>query len=299
MAQNAGQGLIAAVRSTLERLLDAPLPAGLYVVATPIGNLGDITLRALSVLARADLVCCEDTRHSLKLMQQFALAPSLLPYHEHNGEQMRPRILAALGEGRAVALVSDAGTPLISDPGYKLVRAAREAGLPVVCLPGPSAPIAALAVAGLPTDCFLFDGFLPAKATARRARLEALAAIPATLALFETGPRLAASLADMAEALGPREAAIARELTKIYEEVRRGTLPELAAWAAAAEPKGEIVVLAGPPARTEPADAEIEHELAAALATASLSEAAREVARRLGVPRARVYGLGLDLQKRR
>ena len=197
---------------------------GLHIVATPIGNLGDITLRALATLAGADLIACEDTRVTRKLLDRYAIATPLTPYHDHNAATARPKLLRRLAEGAAIALVSDAGTPLVSDPGFKLVRAAQEAGHMVTALPGPSALLAALAVAGLPTDQFFFGGFLPAKQAARRARIAELARIPSTLVLFETGPRIAATLADLAAGLGRREAALCRELTKIHEEIRRGDL---------------------------------------------------------------------------
>ncbi len=188
---------------------------GLHIVATPIGNLGDITLRALATLAGADLIACEDTRVTRKLLDRYDIATPLTPYHDHNAATARPKLLQRLAAGEAIALVSDAGTPLVSDPGFKLVRAAQEAGYAVTALPGASAPLAALASAGLPTDQFFFGGFLPPKQTARRARIAELARIPATLLLFETGPRIAATLADLAEALGPREVALCRELTKL------------------------------------------------------------------------------------
>src|ERR1700704_6518047 len=225
------------------------LAGGRHLVATPIGNLRDITLRALEVLAAADLIACEDTRVTHKLLDHYGIATAMTPYHDHNAAEARPKLLARLAAGAAVALVCDAGTPLVSDPGFKLVRAAREAGHAVTALPGPSAVLAALAVGGLPTDRFLFEGFLPAKQAQRRSRIAELARIPATLVLFETGPRIAAALADLAEGLGPREAAICRELTKLYEEVRRGELPTLAREIAAApEPRGEIVIVIAPPA---------------------------------------------------
>src|SRR5882672_11666575 len=200
-----------------------------YVVkGTPIGNLRDITLRALEVLAAADLIACEDTRVTRKLLDHYAIATPLTPYHDHNAAEARPKLVARLAAGAAVALVSDAGTPLVSDPGFKLVRAARAAGHAVTALPGPSAVLTALTVAGLPTDRFLFEGFLPAKQAQRRSRIAELARIPATLVLFETGPRIAAALADLAEGFGVREAAVCRELTKLYEEVRRSDLATLA-----------------------------------------------------------------------
>src|SRR3974390_18833 len=204
------------------------LAGGLYVVATPIGNLGDISLRALATLAAADVIACEDTRVTAKLLDHYGIATPLTPYHEHNAATARPKILARRAAGDAVALVSDAGTPLISDPGFKLVRAARAAGHTVTALPGPSAVLAALTVSALPTDRFLFEGFLPAKEAQRRKRIDEIKLVPASLVLFETGPRLAASLAALAALLGAREAAVCRELTKLYEEVRHGSLPDLA-----------------------------------------------------------------------
>src|SRR5262245_1737449 len=221
-----------------------PLAPGLHLVATPIGNLRDVTVRALEVLAAADLIACEDSRVTRKLLDHYGIATSLTPYHEHNAAQARPKLLARLAEGAAIALVSDAGTPLVSDPGYKLVREARAAGASVTALPGASAVLAALTLSALPTDRFFFEGFLPAKEAARRARIAELKRIPATLVLFETGPRIADALADLAAELGPRQAALCRELTKLYEEVRRGDLGTLAREAAQAdEPRGEIVIV--------------------------------------------------------
>src|SRR6266550_4066248 len=275
--------------------IDAPkLAPGLYVVATPIGNLRDVTLRALEILAAADLVACEDTRVSRKLFDHYGLSAPLLAYHDHNAETARPKIIERLAAGSAVALVSDAGTPLISDPGYKLVRAAAEAGHAVTAAPGPSSALMALTIAGLPTDRFFFEGFLPAKETARRARIAELARIPATLVLFESGPRLAATLADLAAGLGAREAAIARELTKLHEEVRRGDLHTLAAdYAAGAETRGEIVIVTAPPAAEQPSAADIDALLRAALARTSVKEAVAEVAAATGVPRRAVYSRAL------
>jgi 16S rRNA (cytidine1402-2'-O)-methyltransferase len=278
-------------------LLAQPLPAGLYVVATPIGNLGDITLRAIAALARADLLYCEDTRHSRTLLAHFAIARSLRAYHEHNAEQERPRILAELAAGKSVALISDAGTPLVSDPGYKLVREAAAAGYAVIGLPGPSAVLAALAVAGLATDTFLFAGFLPARQGARRTRLEELKAVPATLVLFEAPSRLADSLADIAAVLGERESAVARELTKLHEEVRRGSPTELAAWAERATLKGEMVIVVGPPGRQDVDDAAIAAALVPLLEAMSLSDAAKAVAEALGVPKRRAYDVGLAVKR--
>jgi 16S rRNA (cytidine1402-2'-O)-methyltransferase len=282
----------------VRKLQAAPLPAGLHVVATPIGNLADITLRALAVLAQADLLYCEDTRHSRTLLAHFAITRPARAYHEHNAARERPRVLAELAAGKSVGLISDAGTPLISDPGYKLVREAIAAGFPVTAIPGPSAPLAALASAGLATDAFLFAGFLPTRRGARQARLEELKAVPATLVLFEAPSRLADSLGDIAAVLGQRESAVARELTKLHEEVRRGTPGELAQWAADVVPKGEMVILVGPPIAVPMTDADISARLEPLLAQMSLSDAARAVAQDLGVPRGRVYDLALSLQRK-
>jgi 16S rRNA (cytidine1402-2'-O)-methyltransferase len=272
---------------------------GLHIVATPIGNLGDITLRALATLAGADLIACEDTRVTRKLLDRYAIATPLTPYHDHNATAARPRLLQRLAEGAAIALVSDAGTPLVSDPGYKLVRAVQEAGYSVTSLPGPSAPLAALAVAGLPTDQFFFAGFLPPKQTARRARIAELARIPATLVFFETGPRVAATLADLAAGLGSREAALCRELTKLHEEVRRGDLETLArTYAAGGELRGEIVLVIAPPAAQEqPSADDAETLLRQALARVSLKDAVGEVALATGLSRRDLYQRALALAK--
>jgi 16S rRNA (cytidine1402-2'-O)-methyltransferase len=276
------------------------LAPGLHLVATPIGNLRDVTLRALEVLAAADLIACEDTRVTRKLTDHYGITTPLTPYHDHNAATARPKLLARLAEGGAVALVSDAGTPLVSDPGFKLVREARDAGHAVTALPGASAVLAALTVAGLPTDRFLFEGFLPAKEGQRRARIVELARVPATLVLFESGPRLAAALADLAAGLGAREAAVCRELTKLYEEVRRGDLAALARdYAAAAAPRGEIVIVVAPPdpqaATAEAAD--LDALLRQALERVSLKEAVGEVATVTGRPRREVYQRALALTK--
>jgi len=274
------------------------LPGGLYVVATPIGNLGDITLRALATLAAADVIACEDTRVTRRLTGRYGILTPLTPYHEHNAAAARPKLLARLARGEAVALVSDAGTPLISDPGYKLVRAACEAGHAVVPLPGASAVLAALSVAALPTDRFLFAGFLPAKQAARRARIASLGAIPATLVLFESGPRLASTLADLADGLGPRAAAVCRELTKLHEEVRRGDLARLARdYAADAERRGEFVLVVAPPSEAATATGDVDDMLRRALAHASVKEAVGEVAWVTGRPRREIYRRALALAK--
>src|ERR1700730_12061506 len=245
-----GTPLPAARRYLLKgQAIEGPaLAPGLHLVATPIGNLRDITLRALETLAAADLIACEDTRVTRKLIDHYGIATPLTPYHEHNATAARPKILARLAAGAAVALVSDAGTPLISDPGFKLAREAGAAGHAVTALPGASAVLAALAVSGLPTDRFVFEGFLPAREAQRRKRITGLKGIGATLMLFETGPRIAAALADLSAALGARAAAVCRELTKVYEEVRRGDLASLARdYAASEEPRGEIVIVIAPP----------------------------------------------------
>jgi 16S rRNA (cytidine1402-2'-O)-methyltransferase len=290
---------VARASETLAELLDRPLAAGLYLVATPIGNLSDISLRALSILARTPLIAAEDTRHSKKLLSHFGIDTPLTPYHEHNAERERPKLLARIRAGYAVALISDAGTPLVSDPGYKLVREALDEGLTVTSIPGPSATLAALTSAGLPTDTFLFAGFLPPKSGARQTRLAALKDVPATLILFETAPRLAKALADMAEVLGPREAVIARELTKLHETVLRGTLDTLAGDLAAQTVKGEVVVVIAPPRaeETEIDDARILADLKAALKTQSFRDAVHGVTEAHGLKRARVYELGLSLTR--
>jgi 16S rRNA (cytidine1402-2'-O)-methyltransferase len=271
---------------------------GLHIVSTPIGNLGDITLRALATLAAADLIACEDTRVTRKLIDRYVIATPLTPYHDHNAAAARPKLLQRLADGAAIALVSDAGTPLLSDPGFKLVRAAQEAGHSVTALPGASAPLAALVVAGLPTDEFFFAGFLPAKQAARRARIEDLATIPATLVLFETAPRIAAALGDLAAGLGHREAAVCRELTKLHEEVRRGDLATLAQSFGEADTRGEIVVVIAPPAAAPPADiSDADPLLRAALPRASLKDAVSEVAQATGLPRREIYRRALALVK--
>jgi len=272
------------------------LSPGLYLVATPIGNIRDVTLRALDVLAAADILACEDTRVTAKLLRLYGItAAQTFPYHEHNAEKIRPKLLARLRAGATVALVSDAGTPLVSDPGYKLVREAVAAGIAVHAIPGPSAGIAALVSAGLPTDRFLFAGFPPPRQAARIRVFRELSRIPASLVFFESARRLAASLADMAAVLGPRPAAVARELTKLHEEVRRDTLAALAQhYGAAGPPKGEVVIVVAPPAPDDvPAD--IDSLLRDALARMSLRDAAAAVSDATGMPRREVYTRALSL----
>jgi len=279
----------------------ALLAAGLYIVATPIGNLGDVTLRALATLAAADVILAEDTRITKRLLARYGIATPLEAYHDHNAERLRPTLLARLREGAKIALVSDAGTPLVSDPGFKLVEAALAAGIKVTGAPGPSSVLAALTIAGLPTDRFFFEGFLPHKQAARRARLLRLAGIPATLVIFESPQRLAASLADAAAVLGERRAAVARELTKLFEEVRRGKLSELAhAFAREAAPKGEIVLVIEARLVTldEAAAAQsLDERLHAALAGHSLKEAVARVTADSGLPRRKVYARALELAR--
>ena len=283
--------------------LPAPrLEPALYVVSTPIGNLADVTIRALQTLAAADLVACEDTRVTARLLDRYGIRARLASYNDHNAPERRPHLLAALAEGRSVALASDAGTPLVSDPGYRLVTEAVAAGHRVVPVPGPSALLAALSVAGLPTDAFLFAGFLPPKRVGRRRRLAGLAAVPATLVFFEARQRLAESLNDMADVLGAdRGASVSREITKLHEETVRGTLAGVAAaFDAREEIRGEIVVVVGPPG--EPAAAsrdELDRLLAAALAGHSPAAAAGLVAEATGIPRREVYARAIALKRDR
>lgn len=278
----------------------AALPPGLYLVATPIGNLADITLRALDVLKRAGLVACEDTRVTGKLLAHYGIRAKLARYDDHSSEAERAALVDRLRAGESVALVSDAGTPLVSDPGYKLLRAAAAAGIAIVPVPGASAALAALQVSALPPDRFLFAGFLPPKSAARTKAIAALAAVPATLVFYETGPRLAASLADLEAVLGARPAAVARELTKMFEEVRRGTLAELAAgYREAPPPKGEIAIIVGPPADAAASGADVDALLARALAAMSVRDAAAAVAEASGRPKKEVYRRALQLAEKR
>lgn len=277
-------------------LSDVPLEAGLYVVATPIGNLRDITLRALDVLAGCDLLLAEDTRVTGKLLAAYGISTTMLRYDEHVAERARPRILAALAQGQSVALVSDAGTPLVSDPGYRLVKDVVAAGCRVFPIPGPSAALAALTLAGLPTDRFLFAGFPPPKGGARRTFLAELANVHATLIFYESGPRLRASLADMAAVFGDREAVVARELTKLFETAVRGRLTELAADPQLDAPKGEIVVLVGPGAEQVSTAEDADSALAEALTRLPPGEAASEVAKALGLNRRDLYRRAMALK---
>jgi 16S rRNA (cytidine1402-2'-O)-methyltransferase len=280
--------------------LTAPKAApGLHLVATPIGNLGDITLRALQTLAGVDVIACEDTRITRRLTERYAIAAQLKQYHEHNAEAARPKILEALAAGGSVALVSDAGTPLISDPGFKLVREVCAAGHAVYALPGPSSVLAALSVAALPTDRFFFEGFLPAKSAARRSRLAELARIDATLVMFESGNRVQETLQDLAEIMAGRDAAICRELTKMHEEVRRAKVSELAAIAATLETRGEFVLVIGPPAADAQimAEGDLDDLLRSSLQGGSVKDAVAHAVEISGRPRREVYARALELAK--
>ncbi len=274
------------------------LQPGLYLVATPIGNLRDITLRALDVLAGADRIACEDSRVTRKLLNAHGIEAKLTAYHDHNAARVRPKLLAALAAGEAVALVSDAGTPLISDPGYKLVRDAQDQGTAVIPVPGPSSVAAAISAAGLPSDRFLFAGFLPPKAAARRDALAELGAVNATLVLFESAKRLCASLRELADVLGNREAVVARELTKLHEELRRAPLADLATfYETEGTTKGEVVILVAPSAKPSAADraANLDSQLRDQLASASLRDAVAAVVAATGLPRRTVYQRALEL----
>jgi 16S rRNA (cytidine1402-2'-O)-methyltransferase len=281
-------------------VLNAPKPVpGLYLVATPIGHLGDITLRALETLAGVDIIACEDTRITRRLTERYAIAALLKPYHEHNAALARPKILERLAQGASIALVSDAGTPLISDPGYKLVREACAAGHQVIALPGPSSVLAALSVAALPTDRFFFEGFLPSKATARRARLAELARIDATLVMFESGNRVQDTLADLAGIMGAREAAICREMTKMHEEIRRAPVSELARVADTLETRGEFVLVIAPPPKGAEimAEDELDGLLRSSLQRGSVKDAVAHAVELSGRPRREIYARALELAK--
>jgi 16S rRNA (cytidine1402-2'-O)-methyltransferase len=282
------------------QLLNAPKPApGLYLVATPIGNLGDITLRALETLAGVDIIACEDTRVTRRLTERYAISAELKPYHEHNAAMARPKILEKLAQGASIALVSDAGTPLISDPGFKLVREVCAAGHAVIAVPGASSVLTALSVAALPTDRFFFEGFLPPKQVARRTRLTELARIDATLVMFESGNRVQDTLADLADVMGGRDAAICRELTKLHEEIKRASVAELAKTADTLETRGEFVLVVGPP----PKDAEVmtQHDLddllRSSLVRDSVKDSVAHAVELSGRPRREVYARALELAK--
>lgn len=296
-ADQPSQGLGGSKRAGRARTPAPAVAPGLHLVATPIGNAGDISDRARAVLAAADIVACEDTRVTGRLMTLLGISSPLTAYHDHNAARVRPGLLARLRAGETVALVSDAGTPLVSDPGYRLVRACIDEGLPLTAEPGPSAALTALVLSGLPTDRFLFAGFLPPRAAARRRALGEIAAVPTTLIFYESARRLADCLADMADMLGDRAAAVARELTKKFEEVRRGGLAELAAaYAVEGPPKGEVTIVVGPPAAPGSiAGDDLDRRLRAALDGASLRDAAAAVAAATGMPRRQIYARALEI----
>src|SRR6202790_1785077 len=280
-------------------LTAAKAAPGLHLVATPIGDLGDITLRALETLAGVDIIACEDTRITRRLTERFGISGLLKPYHEHNAALARPKILERLAQGASIALVSDAGTPLISDPGFKLVREVCAAGHQVIALPGPSSVLSALSVAALPTDRFFFEGFLPAKETARRARLAELKRIDATLVMFESGSRVQDTLRDLADIMGARDAAICREMTKLHEEVRRAPLSELARTADTLETRGEFVLAIGPPAPGAQvmAEGDLDELLRSSLKRESVKDAVAQAAELSGRPRREIYARALELAK--
>ncbi|MFY9287862.1 MAG: 16S rRNA (cytidine(1402)-2'-O)-methyltransferase [Alphaproteobacteria bacterium] len=272
------------------------LPAGLYIVATPIGHLGDITMRGLITLLSADLIACEDTRTSGAMLSKFGIKQKLISYHDHNADGRRPELLAHLNEGKAVALISDAGMPLIADPGYKLVHACREEGIDVFVIPGPSAAITALAGSGLPTDHFYFAGFLPSKSTGRKKALAGLSVVPATLVFYEAPQRLKETLRDMAEILGPvRKAAIARELTKLFEETKCGKLGELSEFYLDHDVKGEIVIVVEPPAEAVATEQDLDDVLRTYLRSMSVRDASAAACAVTGISKSEVYARALWL----
>ena len=294
----AGPGSSERTFSVGGHILNAPRPVpGLHLVATPIGNLGDITLRALETLAGVDIIACEDTRITRRLTERYAITALLKPYHEHNAALARPKILEKLAQGASIALVSDAGTPLISDPGFKLVREVCAAGHAVIALPGPSSVLSALAVAALPTDRFFFEGFLPSKQTARRARLSELARIDATLVMFESGNRVQDTLADLAEIMGARDAAICREMTKLHEEIKRGSVAELARTADTLETRGEFVLVIGPPVAGSKimTEHDLDDLLRSSLQRDSVKDAVAHAVELSGRPRREIYARALEL----
>lgn len=294
MSASSKTNLTDSVCAAIERQLGTNLNPGLYLVSTPIGNLSDMTLRALCTIVSADHVLCEDTRQTLKLTGHYGLTVKLGAYHEHNAERQRSKILKWLTDGASVALLSDAGTPLISDPGYKLVREAAAAGVHIYSVPGPSAVLAGLSSSGLPTDSFLFGGFLPPRSAASRKRLETLAAVPATIILFETASRLEQTLQLLAELMPARDLVIARELTKRFEEIVRTTTdepPHLTEW------RGEFVVMIGPPLERQADWEVVEVALADALQHASLKDAVEQITGTFGVQKKQVYNLALKLRK--
>jgi 16S rRNA (cytidine1402-2'-O)-methyltransferase len=291
--------LIAGLCNQLDKLAALPLAAGLYLVSTPIGNLADISVRALFTLASADMAVCEDTRHSRKLLSAYGIHRRLEAYHDFSGSRDRARILAALGRGKSVALISDAGTPLVADPGFKLARAAIAEGYRVFAIPGPSAILAALVTSGLPSDRFFFGGFLPPKEGARRDALEAARALPGTLIFYESGSRLEETLEALHAVFPARSIVIARELTKFYEAILRGRAVQLLSEIRANPPAGEFVILIGPGEAAPATDADVERALKSAMQRMSLKEAVDEVAKGLGAGRKMVYHLALRLREQK
>jgi 16S rRNA (cytidine1402-2'-O)-methyltransferase len=288
---------MAGLGNQLDRLAASPLAQGLYLVSTPIGNLGDISLRALFILASADIVVCEDTRHSRKLLSAYGIRRRLESYHDFSGSSDRAHILAALRAGKPVALISDAGTPLVADPGFKLVRDAIAEGFDVYAIPGASAILSALVTSGLPSDQFFFGGFLPAKEGARRGELEAARALPGTLIFYEGGSRLEETLKALHVVFPDRSIVIARELTKLYETLLRGTAAQLLGEIQANPPAGEFVILIGPGEARPPTESDIERALQSAMQRMSLKEAVEEVAKGLGAGRKMVYNLALRVRE--
>lgn len=284
---------------------DSVLPGGLYIIATPIGNIEDITLRALNILKQVDLIACEDTRVSGKLTSYYDIEAQKIPYHDHNADEMRPKLIAQLQEGKRIALISDAGMPLISDPGYKLVAQCAEESIPMTCVPGASASLTALVLSGIPTDKFMFAGFLPPKSAARRTALSEVKAVPSSLIFYETGPRLAESLEDMLAVLGDRPAAVARELTKKFEEVQRGSLSTLIKhYQATEEPRGEIVAIVGAPIegqREEWTDEAVDAQLLKVMDEGGMSvkDAAAFIAAKSGIKKRDVYQRALLLKQKK
>lgn len=287
------------VDDVLRSYMDEPLTPQLYLVATPIGHLADMSLRALAVLARTDVIAVEDTRRSRTLLQHYGISSELITYHDHNGDQMRPKIIAMIKAGKSVALISDAGMPLISDPGYKLVGQVREAGLTVEVVPGASAVMAGLSLSGLPTDRFLFEGFLPPKQQARRRQLAALSSVKASLVFYETVKRVQAVLIDMQSELGDRRAALCRELTKLHQEIIEGSISELIELLETRDLKGELVIVVAPPQEQTISDAQIEDALTQEVAKgASMRDAVAHVVETFEAPKKHVYDLSVQLKKR-
>ena len=295
--RGASQAFIESVVAALEDATDEPIPPGLYLVSTPIGNLTDISLRALAVLYAADVVYCEDTRHSRKILQRYGIRKSLQTYHDHSDENLRGKIISQLEKSHSVALISDAGTPLISDPGFKLVREVQNSGYEVKCIPGATSVVAALTISGLPTDRFYFEGFLPTKNSERQKRIEALTELRTSLIFFEAPSRLVRTLEALRNVLGDRDCAVVREITKKFEEVLRGSLSDLESRCEEQKIRGELVIVVAGAEAKVPETEEIRTWLRQAMQTQSLRDAAKEVSRAHNLPRNKVYELGLQLKQ--